>query len=1012
MTVTDKNATIEAMRGFGIPIAPEGTVRRIFFGLATVSLLVASFLFSTIFPPTAFAASVDISWVSNNTKISYQSHEYTKLSATDAAKVPNADTGKYDYYQWINTSPDPDQAQVVAVDKGKQPKTGNFEIYTYDKSTYTAISTDEDASSCNIFGNMGWILCSVSSGLSAVVDQIYGIIKDFMDVTLFTGKATVAYDLWNYVRVIANVCFVIVFLVIIYSQITGLGISNYGIKSMIPRLLTAAILVNISYWICSLAVDASNLMGHSVYGVFQGLQEAMTSDLSGQAGNVGWEELTGAVVAGGATTVIAGYAFSMTAGASIGFMLVSLLIVVAFAALIALVILAARQALILVFTVLSPLAFIAMVLPKTRDWFDKWMKQFTSLLIFFPMFSLLFGASQVAGQAIIASQIGDATSSGGLKIHMILFGLGIQCIPLVFTPWLIKLSNGILGQVANMVNKGLQKPQAAALGWAKRQREYQAERAALRPFQFKNDKGVKGGINKAIKGVNKVTQTPSRFVRRTQMHQDEMSNVQKELMKNNYHTSNRGKWSDELRRSAGAEHDAIEAEHDKHWNSTVSQARFAGNKWQHRRDLREKTHENKGLAKTIDESMADTDELAFQERLNTSNELAGYRAMQVNSAVDKAQAEIHANEIKSVGTRAAQTRIINDRDLQRRFNTAHQNEQVATSLQNTIKSSAEASYDNLKLTDASVQSISLTEQQISKQAARAKAEWETLIANIQAQGAKNIPHLDAANAQIADTIMQDTENVKVEEMAKVQAENVLARNFAATLKNSQTANDGKLRRAAGIDPHGEMAVLARAKSQVSSAMIENTKNINSTLPYEIASDPDESYARFEAATTMEERIAMMMTFSKQGSAGDKNMRKAVQFMEAGLTNGTVQSDAMVDFKELAMSLVPNVAAQGEDMKRYLGNHKMRWNDLVTDPTKSWLKASPDGFAASAPMAQVQILKAFAAAGDDVFNDFMSRLSNEARSRIKDQDVAQLIKPGITAAEVLANATTAYNQFYI
>ena len=108
---------------------------------------------------------------------------------------------------------------MVAVDKGKQPKTGNFEIYTYDKSTYTAISTDEDASSCNIFGNMGWILCSVSSGLSAVVDQIYGIIKDFMDVTLFTGKATVAYDLWNYVRVIANVCFVIVFLVIIYSQI-------------------------------------------------------------------------------------------------------------------------------------------------------------------------------------------------------------------------------------------------------------------------------------------------------------------------------------------------------------------------------------------------------------------------------------------------------------------------------------------------------------------------------------------------------------------------------------------------------------------------------------------------------------------------------------------------------------------------------------------------------------------------------------------------------------------------
>ena len=997
------------MRGFEIPIAPEGTVRRIFFGLATVSLLVASFLFSTIFPSTAFAASVDISWVSNNTKISYQSHEYAKLSATDAAKVPNADTGKYDYYQWINTSPDPDQAQVVAVDKGKQPKTGNFEIYTYDKSTYTAISTDEDASSCNIFGNMGWILCSVSSGLSAVVDQIYGIIKDFMDVTLFTGKATVAYDMWNYVRVIANVCFVIVFLVIIYSQITGLGISNYGIKSMIPRLLTAAILVNISYWICSLAVDASNLMGHSVYGVFQGLQEAMTSDLSGQTGNVGWEELRGAVVAGGATTVIAGYAFSMTAGASIGFMLVSLLIVVAFAALIALVILAARQALILVFTVLSPLAFIAMVLPKTRDWFDKWMKQFTSLLIFFPMFSLLFGASQVAGQAIIASQIGDATSSGGLKIHMILFGLGIQCIPLVFTPWLIKLSNGILGQVANMVNKGLQKPQAAALGWAKRQREYQAERAALRPFQFKNDKGVKGGINKAIKGVNKVTQTPSRFVRRTQMHQDEMSNVQKELMKNNYHTSNRGKWSDELRRSAGAEHDAIEAEHDKHWNSTVSQARSAGNKWQHRRDLREKTHENKGLAKIIDESMTDTDELAFQRRLNTSNELAGYRAMQVNSAVDKAQAEIHANEIKSVGTRAAQTRIINDRDLQRRFNTAHQNEQVATSLQNTIKSSAEASYDNLKLTDASVQSISLTEQQISKQAARAKAEWETLIANIQAQGAKNIPHLDAANAQIADTIMQDTENVKVEEMAKVQAENVLAQNFAKALKASQGVAGGQLERAAGIDPRGASAVLARAKSEFSSGLIKDIDNLFNTMDYGIKGNAKEAYKAFETATDIQDQIAYMMTFATQGTAGDENLRKATLFMEEKYANRELTDDEMRDFKDLAMSKVSNLKNQGEDMKRYYGTADQRYKALVTDPEKSWLKSSPGSFAQASPIAQIQTLKAFAAKGDDRFNNFIQNLSPADKSMLKDEDVVKLIK--MSASEVLANAPTAYDEYF-
>ena len=773
------------MRGFGIPIAPEGTVRRIFFGLATVSLLVASFLFLTIFPPTAFAASVDISWVSNNTKISYQSHEYAKLSATDAAKVPNAGTGKYDYYQWINSSSDPDQAQVVAVDKGKQPKMGNLEIYNYDNSTYSTVSTDANAGSCNMFGGMGWILCPISSGLSDTVDQIYSIIKDFMDVTIFTGKATVAYDLWNYVRVIANVCFVIVFLVIIYSQITGLGISNYGIKSMIPRLLTAAILVNISYWICSLAVDASNLIGHSVYGVFQGIQESFTKDLASQSlGNLGdfdWGEVTVALLAGGTTAVIAGATFYVVGAASLGFMLVSLLVVVAFAALLALVILAARQALILVFTILSPFAFIAMILPKTRDWFDKWMKQFTSLLIFFPMFSLLFGASQVAGQAIIASQIGDATSSGGLKIHMILFGLGIQFMPLVFTPWLIKLSNGILGQIAGMVNGALQKPKGAALGWAKQNREYYGKKAMAHskgPRVFdknKIDTSTKRGRAKwlgagALNGISRAAHvaTPrgaAVFADQQKRKRDAMDKVHDQMLQNRFDDTKAGSRVDRARRGTEQEHKTIESRHERHWNDLVQKAQ--GKSWERQRALRTEMATNKSFASIADESMTNQDEYTFRSNLQdaVNPEYSRYRAMSVQSTFNKNRAEQAKNLVEQQG---------------------------------------KLQWENVKLTDHVAKQRAYQESELNDKIQKATKQYEMTIDEIRAQGSAHaslsdptIPpglrqQMTNSAAALKDTFMATNRVTERQTSAKDEQE----KNIITMYRGDGTQEDNEVNRQA------------------------------------------------------------------------------------------------------------------------------------------------------------------------------------------------------------------------
>ena len=66
----------------------------------------------------------------------------------------------------------------------------------------------------------------------------------------------------------ANIIFAIALAVVILSQITGFGVSNYGIKKMLPTLIMVAVLVNLSFFLCQLAVDVSNITGYGIKKIF------------------------------------------------------------------------------------------------------------------------------------------------------------------------------------------------------------------------------------------------------------------------------------------------------------------------------------------------------------------------------------------------------------------------------------------------------------------------------------------------------------------------------------------------------------------------------------------------------------------------------------------------------------------------------------------------------------------------------------------------------------------------
>lgn len=365
---------------------------------------------------------------------------YLPRSADKSQEITNAQTRTYKVEGGnVFSSPGPPSTISIAAKPGAStnPDQG------------TASGTAGSTSSCAVQG-IGWIVCPVTGAIAKGMDLIFDLIKGFFQVnTIVDDQDSAIYRVWDVMRGFANLCFIVAFLIIIYAQITSYGISNYEIKKMIPKLIVAAVLVNVSYWVCAIAVDASNILGHSLQQIFID----MRGDIIGEGTDANttatsWQSITSFILSGG-TVAAAGLTsagIALAAGASalsLLPMLVSFLLGAVIAVVIALLILAVRQALIVILVAIAPLAFVAMLLPGTEKWFDKWKDIMITMLLLFPMFAVVFGGSQLAGSLIIQSAD---------TINMILVGMFAMVAPLVITPLLIKLSGSVLGRVAGIMN--------------------------------------------------------------------------------------------------------------------------------------------------------------------------------------------------------------------------------------------------------------------------------------------------------------------------------------------------------------------------------------------------------------------------------------------------------------------------------------------------------------------------------------------------------------------------------
>lgn len=298
---------------------------------------------------------------------------------------------------------------------------------------------EEPKNSCGIDGGLGWLICPVMTFVANINDAAYGAISGFLDIKpaiLSSGDNSGAKQGWDFFRNIANAIFAVIFLWIIFSQISNVGVSNYGIKKILPRLIIGALLVNLSYYLCQIFVDLSNILGHT-------LKDALESGAGGigtTSEAAGWGSAIAATIVGvGGVAAFAALAIGIPTLAA-GFLAIMTVFII----------LVVRQAGIILLISMSPMAFAAWLLPNTEDLFKKWLKIFRGLLLVFPIISLLYGAGKLAG-AVLASSATVDPNNPDETLHLV--ALAATTMPLIATPFVLQNSLSSLGSIGAKIGK-------------------------------------------------------------------------------------------------------------------------------------------------------------------------------------------------------------------------------------------------------------------------------------------------------------------------------------------------------------------------------------------------------------------------------------------------------------------------------------------------------------------------------------------------------------------------------
>ena len=768
------------------------SLRQGFLMLSAVTIA----LFASVLALSRPAAAADAERSTKNDTVIYQKHTYTRIDKASFAsgeKTKSLPIAGYDGYKYE----DNDGIHLILTEGDAKTATegqavsyllrsGIYDPSTQSSSTKVSIANapeadgDDDGDNCKV--NVGWFVCPATQLIADRMDGVLDIIKSFLIVHTLqtdTTKNNPIYEIWQKVRDVSNVCFVLVFLLIIYAQITNQGLSNYGIKSMLPRLIIGAILVNVSYWISGALVDTSNVLGSSIQQFFTDVRHGLSSH--GRLGDeLSWTGVTGVVLAGGGVlgkVVVAngGIGPSLT-------LLTTMLVGAIVAAIVAMVVLAMRQALITLCIIVAPLAFVAYVLPSTNKYFDKWKDLFATMLLMFPLISFIFGAAQLAGYAIIAN--------AGDSITQIIIGLAVQVAPIAITPLIIKLSGNLLGKLAGIVNNPNRGIIDRTRNWAQERAAYQAAKNRAGKSLINTDRGIfrrSPKLKRAVRAINRAHGSRANFVNSAVRRQHRRTQRRKGLT---------------AAYEAAASNNATEWDNDRYG----------------RRSVQTVEGENEARKSEIGNTFYAT---PHGQALEARRRRASIHKSELDNTFDRGHQNL---------THRQQLAEIDKARVQNEFNESRAGQEVDTARRTVeahkqrISNDQQARWDTLAQTSPGYKALELSVKKSEFDAARAKEKLGKMHAEIIAQGdqSEHVVNLRGANAPTQDYVLHVARDIKranietnLTAAAKRAAEQALSSEVNTMMLDNTVRVDGKLVReyAAGIG--NQSAVLAEyvAKSR-------------------------------------------------------------------------------------------------------------------------------------------------------------------------------------------------------
>ncbi|MCP9466258.1 MAG: hypothetical protein NNC22_02575, partial [Candidatus Nanosynbacter sp. P5B_S4_bin.39.1] len=276
------------------------------FMLLIAGMLVGIFLNTLTHSTSVYAA--DAKWDGHD--LTYSNKKYTRLTDDNKVKKFNLPDNSLVF---INEDKNKKEVKVIYFPSGEisSLSSATYAVYsftppdTYDQTDTSTISIDppsenSTSTSCDVQG-IGWIICPLSNWLADGIDYMYSALQEFLKTKPLetTNQNSGIYLAWVIMRNISNVAFIVAFLVIIYSQLTSVGISNYGVKKMLPRLVIAAVLVNLSFTICAILLDLSNIAGYAFQDAFMGIKNTI-STVGENTSTWTWSEVISTALSNGA----------------------------------------------------------------------------------------------------------------------------------------------------------------------------------------------------------------------------------------------------------------------------------------------------------------------------------------------------------------------------------------------------------------------------------------------------------------------------------------------------------------------------------------------------------------------------------------------------------------------------------------------------------------------------------------------------------------------------------------